>query len=233
MRLETKTTRSHAEGQAPRVPLITAGFAVSRDSWHSSFRARSASRRGFTLIEIALCLGIIGFALIAIVSSVPTATAIQKRNRAETFINEDAMYWMEALRSGARGLDDLTNFVDEIVVDGVTNTLNNGYGNGADIIGLLSTPSAAVRATVRTISGSAAEQAQATRDFAFKYWLEVTLLPSGAPEVLQDGLWEVSLRLRWPVLRTEPPRSSKTFRAQFNGAPEEDPPNSQRYFFHP
>src|SRR5215475_2147602 len=41
-------------------------------------------RRGFTIIEIALCLAIIG---------------------------QDAEVWMNAIRTGAQGYDDLTNYV--------------------------------------------------------------------------------------------------------------------------
>ena len=39
------------------------------------------------------------------------------------FINQDGTYFMEAIRSGALGLDELTNFVDTIVI---SNQLNDG-----------------------------------------------------------------------------------------------------------
>src|SRR5262245_30936115 len=70
-----------------------------------------AHRKGFTIIEIALCLAIIGFALVAIISALPRGLTVQKRNREETIIGHDAEVWMSAIRSGARGYDDLTNYV--------------------------------------------------------------------------------------------------------------------------
>ncbi|HWD94765.1 MAG TPA: type II secretion system protein [Verrucomicrobiae bacterium] len=124
------------------------------------------SRRAFTIIEIALCLGIIGFALVAIIAVLPRGLDVQKRNREETIIGEDAEVWMSAIRNGAHGYEDLTNYVLCISniwtkydanykatpgVDYFTATnfgvssYNPGQGNylltnGARIIGLLSMP---------------------------------------------------------------------------------------------
>lgn len=63
------------------------------------------------MIEIALCLAIIGFALVAIIGVLPTGLNVQKDNREETIINQDAVAWMNAIRNGAQGYDDLTNHV--------------------------------------------------------------------------------------------------------------------------
>ena len=123
---------------------------------------------GFTMVEIALCLAIIGFALVAIIGVLPTGLNVQKDNREETLINHDAAVWMDAIRNGAQGFDELTNYVL-----GITNNWSryNAFGrfqtsgrdtydrnnssvtsitsptqpfcpltNGARIIGLLSTP---------------------------------------------------------------------------------------------
>src|SRR5258706_332087 len=145
-------------------------------------------QRAFTMIEIALCLAIIGFAMVAIIGVLPTGMQGQKDNREETIINQDATYLIEAIRSGSRGLDDLTNYVDAI-----TNTVTDynsdvsrvlqkfqpvGYTqktlfaitNGQRIIGLLSTPkyqylgdgvvrSNHVVAYLRAMSGSVAGKA--------------------------------------------------------------------------
>src|ERR1041385_8247392 len=70
----------------------------------------------FTMIEIALCLAIIGFALVAIIGVLPAGLNVQKENREETIINQDATVWMDAIRNGAQGYNDLTNYVT-----GVTN----------------------------------------------------------------------------------------------------------------
>lgn len=85
-------------------------------------------RAGFTMIEIALCLAVIGFALIAIIGVLPTGMGVQKENRWETVVDEDAYVWMNALRGGGRGYDDLTNFVV-----GITNTVVNYTINGNGI----------------------------------------------------------------------------------------------------
>jgi type II secretory pathway pseudopilin PulG len=76
------------------------------------FKARKlAASRAFTIIEIALCLAIIGFALVAIIAVLPRGLNVQKRNREETIIDEDAGVWMDAIRSGAKGYGDLTNYI--------------------------------------------------------------------------------------------------------------------------
>jgi type II secretory pathway pseudopilin PulG len=119
------------------------------------------------MVEIAICLAIIGFALIAIIGVLPIGMNTQRDNREETVINQDATVFIEAIRNGARGLDDLTNYVYLITnnwtlynPDGTPkNSGANGYtylnssappgtpyhpsspiNNGTNIIGLLSTP---------------------------------------------------------------------------------------------
>lgn len=130
-----------------------------------SFRKAAA----FTLVEIALSLAIIGFALVAIIGVLPFGLNVQRENREETIIVQEASYLLDAIRNGARGLDDLTNYVESItnvvtgyVVDAGGNTnriatdiygylydrasINNAshpenvITNGQRIIGLLSTP---------------------------------------------------------------------------------------------
>jgi hypothetical protein len=94
----------------------------------------------------------------------------QRDNREETIINQDATEFLEAVRNGARGADDLTNYVYAITnywtkynqdgsVSAGGGSINNGYtfagyfvapgyyfatgspiNNGTNIIGLLSTP---------------------------------------------------------------------------------------------
>ena len=109
----------------------------------SAFRA---SRGGFTMIEIALCLAIIGFALVAIIGVLPTGLNVQKDNREETIINQDAVAWMNAIRNGAKGYDDLTNYVVSITnywtrYDVVFNSASSTYttnvaaGGGPDYDG--------------------------------------------------------------------------------------------------
>lgn len=63
------------------------------------------------MVEIAISLAVIGFALVAIVGVLPIGMNVQKENREETIINFDANYLMDAIRNGAQGLDNLTNYV--------------------------------------------------------------------------------------------------------------------------
>ena len=42
------------------------------------------------MIEIALCLAIIGFALVAIIAVLPRGLSVQQENREETIIGKDA-----------------------------------------------------------------------------------------------------------------------------------------------
>ena len=109
---------------------------------------------GFTMVEIAISLAVIGIALVAIIGVLPIGMNTQRDNREETIINQDATVLMEAIRGGARGLDDLTNYVYAITNFG--GQYNNGVltlsppigytnypsflTNGANIIGLLSMP---------------------------------------------------------------------------------------------
>src|SRR5438046_10286780 len=70
----------------------------------------------FTMVEIALCLGVIAFALVAIIGVLPTGVRVQRDNREDTIINQEGLLWLEAIRSGAQGLDYLTNYVDTITI---------------------------------------------------------------------------------------------------------------------
>jgi len=122
------------------------------------------THRAFTLVEIAICLAIIGIALVAIIGVLPRGLDVQRENRERTVINQDATVFMEAIRNGARGADDLTNYVYAIVITndtagsfGYVNpalepqmnfnrlafpTVNNWQPiltNGANIVGLLGT----------------------------------------------------------------------------------------------
>ena len=112
------------------------------------------------MIEIAISLAVIGFALVAIIGVLPLGLNVQKENREDTLINQDASLFMSAIRNGAQGMDDLVNYVMAITnyatqcnSAGMAThppstywyTPNNSYPpgfaltNGYRIIGLLST----------------------------------------------------------------------------------------------
>jgi Flp pilus assembly pilin Flp len=159
-------------------------------------------RGGFTMVEIALCLGVIAFALVAIIGVLPTGLKVQKDNATETVINQDGLYLLEAIRGGAAGSYELTNYFDLISVSnrfGSTNFIPNvrnaahvAGGTGpalplVNVIGLLSTPrfevaggvyvTNFVRAHVRAITGPAATKDPQLRDVAFSYLLTSEVVP--------------------------------------------------------
>jgi prepilin-type N-terminal cleavage/methylation domain-containing protein len=78
-----------------------------------NFRARHFHREssGFTLVEIAISLAVIGIALVGIIGVLPLGMSVQRDNREQTVINQDATVFIEAIRNGSSGLDDLTNYV--------------------------------------------------------------------------------------------------------------------------
>jgi prepilin-type N-terminal cleavage/methylation domain-containing protein len=67
--------------------------------------------RGFTMMEIAISLAIIGIALVAIIGVLPYGISVQQDNRQETIIDQDSSVFMEAIRNGSVGGYDLTNYV--------------------------------------------------------------------------------------------------------------------------
>jgi len=114
------------------------------------------------MVEIAICLAVIGIALVSIIGVLPIGMNTQRDNREETIINQDATVLMEAIRGGARGLDDLTNYVYAITnfqvvypagtlntygytyvnstLNGVLTSVQMPITSGTNIVGLLSTP---------------------------------------------------------------------------------------------
>jgi hypothetical protein len=166
-------------------------------------------RSAFTMVEIAIALAVIGFALVAIIGVLPMGMQNQRVNREDTIINQDGPYFLEAIRTGARGLHDLTNYVTNICVI-ATNAdpkappsmsslcLEKFVESGYQIIGKLSIPGGTpalnqpamvvsrVEAKVRSLSGAAVEKGQFNRDdptLTFSYLLtsEITPILSGHP----------------------------------------------------
>jgi hypothetical protein len=161
----------------------------------------------FTIVEIAIALGVIGFALVAIVGILPTGLNVERANREETLINQDGPYFLEAVRGGAHGLNILTSFVDSITITEVSNstkyvttytnspglTVPNWNGNMTNsqwIIGLLCWPkylsngvvaangfTNRVDARVRAMSGSAVEQRNISKDVTFGYSIYSEVVP--------------------------------------------------------
>ncbi len=87
-------------------------------------RNRGSRRSAFTMVELALCIAVVAIAMVAIIGVLPAGLGVQKLNREETIIDEDATLLMEAIRSGATGFDDLTNYLDYVII--TNQPLNSG-----------------------------------------------------------------------------------------------------------
>ena len=84
------------------------------------------------MVEIAIAIGVIGFALVAVIGILPAGMNVQKDNREDTMISEDAPIFLDAIRNGATvtnfngiigvngGLDYLTNYVEKIMSLGMS-----------------------------------------------------------------------------------------------------------------
>jgi hypothetical protein len=109
------------------------------------------------MIEIAIAVGVIGFALVAIIGILPQGMGVQKVNREDTIISQDAPYFLNAIRNGEMRTNNniLANYVESIIVTninaGITKIYTNNnpalasgsynnLTNDMNIIGLLSTP---------------------------------------------------------------------------------------------
>lgn len=159
-----------------------------------TFRARAQA--AFTMVEIAICIAVVAFAMVAIIGVLPTGFQVQRENREETLIGQEGMLWLEAIRSGAMGMDYLTNhveFIEQIeqlqgrAAETRRFSYRNGYSRGWEIVALLTQPKYVeaangnwtvnrTRALVRSVTGSAANMTPAN-DFAFTYLLEVEAVP--------------------------------------------------------
>jgi type II secretory pathway pseudopilin PulG len=153
---------------------------MKRHSTPAARRKVPSGQAGFTMVEIALCLGVIAIALVAIIGVMPTGLQVQRDNREDTILNQDGRFFLEAIRSGARGSDHLTNYVLSITVSNSlgdrlihTNSMRssvpagytNSLVNGRAIIGYLTTNRYVVQnnrlitnyvtALVRSMSGTA------------------------------------------------------------------------------
>lgn len=72
--------------------------------------------RGFTMVEVALALGVIAIALVAIIGVMPTGLQVQRENREDTILNQDGLIWIEALRNG-RDVADRQKPLDSVSAD--------------------------------------------------------------------------------------------------------------------
>jgi len=115
----------------------------------SSVLDYSSRQSGFTMVEIALCLAVVSFAMVVIMGILPIGSLVQKENREETLSLLDGNYLLQAIKNGAQGYDDLGLYVDEILLYSrpnatpvvIQNNVSGGvYWGTKEIVGLISAP---------------------------------------------------------------------------------------------
>jgi len=57
------------------------------------------------MVEVAIALGVIAIALVAIIGVLPTGLQVQRENREETLLNQDGLILLEAIRNGRDVID--------------------------------------------------------------------------------------------------------------------------------
>ena len=90
----------------------------------------SRGTAAFTMVELALCIGIIAFAMVAIMGVLPIGMNVQKQNREDTIIDQEGPQWINILRNGQVGWGDLTNSLDYVLVEHTPISRSAGGGGG-------------------------------------------------------------------------------------------------------
>jgi hypothetical protein len=203
------------------------------------------------MVEIALCLAIVGFALVAIIGVLPMGIQVQSDNRQDSIINHDGAYFLDAIRNGAPP-DDLRSYVENIsmtfsnaTATGTWQHNTNRFRDNHHIIGLLSNPdSIRTEAIVRALSGAASEKGDYTNDVAFKYKIFASVRPleSLNPDLATNAalyFWqtnlthEVRLVFRYPLtFDGKTGAGRKVFRTMVSGRMNPDPREPLEYFFY-
>jgi type II secretory pathway pseudopilin PulG len=163
------------------------------------FQRRSVE--AFTMIEIAIALGVIAFALIAIIGILPTGLQTERDNREETIINQDARLLLEAIRSGGRDVtSDIGSYVVGIDEDGTDYGALSPRGIPTTNLVQLLTETNGHRIIFSSISGAIVNRGN---DFGLRYQVtnDVRRVPDYDITPLSNQVFEVRLRFAWPVGR--------------------------------
>jgi len=204
-----------------------------------SLAASRVRRDGaFTLVEIAIALAVMAFAILAVIGILQIGFRVQADTRNENNINLDGNYLLEAIRYGAEGTNDLADFVEEL----------NGQPMPPDytsheVVGLLSIPGTN-HAILRSITGPAVQRRADIP--ALRYDVTVTIAPvvsgdyldTATQTALANNLYDLRLLYRWPVLPNGALMtnnlSRRVFRTLIAGQPVvvTNRAGEQRVFFH-
>jgi len=211
-----KVGRLRPQRGQPEASDATACTAASRRSaglrlalTSKSPRPRLASlgasaQAAFTMVELALSIAIVAFALVAIVGVLPTGLQVQRDNREDSIVNQDAAYWLEIIRNASTNAYELTNYVESITLRENNNpplVFTRSNVTWRQMIGRLSTPkylpnpfllqktTNTVTAIVRAITGSAIEKPPSAADIVFRYQMIPEIIPLvPTPPVLTNAM---------------------------------------------
>jgi hypothetical protein len=189
------STNDQGMSQFTNVERVDRSIGAVRGGRFGGWRNARGREAGFTMVEIALSLAVVAFALVAIMGVLPTGMTVEKDNREDTLIGQEGRFWLEAIKNGSRGLDELTNYVENVRIDKVKGSTNTTEFDNlptkplqpGDIISLLSMPkydengfTNRVLARVRPITGAAADRAPmqgtTTNTIAFRYQMQVEMV---------------------------------------------------------
>jgi hypothetical protein len=200
--------------------------SVNRNLAARSMRGRSES--AFTMVEVALSLGIVAFALVAIIGILPVGLKAQQQNREDTIISQDGVYLMEAIRAGALS-SNLSVLTQNLVFLYVTNTIplvadrgsiyatTTNIVNPAEVVMQMSRPkldsatstSNSVFAVFKGFNGNLSEFIVDPNALRFQYRVDVELeantsgsmlgVTNYSTRFLSTNLYNLTLTYRWPA----------------------------------
>jgi len=191
---------------------------------------RARRHSAFTMIEVAISIAIVAFALVAIIGVLPTGLSVQRENRQDTIITHDANFFLEAMLSGSNSasfaiLATNMDFMDVYISNNPTPTrlspptpsFTNGEISADLIVSYLSMPSQGGNSAVgrfRSFSSSLSDRAAGTNGLPFTYLVTSEIVPvsdytatltndtyyTNYARYLTQNLFEVRLQFRWPVI---------------------------------
>ena len=180
--------------------------------------------RAFTMVEVALSLAIVAFAMVAIIGVMPFGLNVQKENREDTIISQDAALLLEAIRGGPNSAG-LTVLSSSLLGFSGPSVPPAGAWTPLDVIARLSIPrwdttnstnGGLNRAHFRALSGNLGDSAVAGNNMAFSYIVTAEVsrhagdplqleyprgrtIDGGHTTFLVNNLYEVKLTFSWPV----------------------------------
>ena len=214
----TTTTVCPVAAEVRRRTLLRSNESASLSRRLRGTEMPARRTRAFTMVEVALSLAIVAFAMVAIIGVMPMGLNVQKENREETIISQDAAVILEAIRGGNSSTNSAALQAACLQIQGIHPALvPNATASTADIVRRLSIPrwdtaylhptNPVVQAHFRAMSGNLADTATAGSQMAFSYVVksEVTnytaspFMPTNGVPFLTNNLHEVKLTFQWPV----------------------------------